>query len=290
MDEINFSALAPRYGAHPLMGQWNSIGTSQMSGGAINWGNVWSSVKNFGSRVKNYGSRIWNSNASKTIRQKIKDSGISDKLGEVAAQGIHGAVDIAQLHMNQAIQNKIDSMAPPPEEVEVEELVEPPVGAAIDPPSKVDPVPMITDPAPPPYEEVVKTKKRPRDELVIETAAPPAYETIFPNKSGNPIMTLEEPIIKTKEIPRTYPMVKPEAPLKVEVVAPPPEPAPTPVVAAPTPSSGRRRRQGWQGALNNIVGMGASIYHLNKMRPPPIVSLPPFAGNGVHYNKRRRCY
>ena len=281
--EDTFSTLAPRYGSRPMLGSWSGIGTSQMSGGAINWGNLWSSVKSFGSSAKNFGSRIWNSKTAHSIRNKISNSNIRDKIAEGVATGIHGAVDLA----NQAIQKEIDKRLDLPPPPEVEALVEPDEkisteGAII----KEKPLPEEVIEPPPPY---APPAKRPREELVVETVEPPSYESLYPDKAGIP-MTLEEPPIIVKPVPkprtkvpsklvveaaRTYPMIKPATPVKVS--------APVVPIASPVPLELR----GWQSRLNNIVGLGG-VYEHNKMGRSPYGST--LGGEGVRCVKRRRCF
>src|SRR3989454_6687250 len=105
MEDINFASLAPRHGSRPFMGNWQDIGTSNMSGGAFSWGSLWSGIKNFGSTIKNYGSKAWNSSTGQMLRDKLKDPNFQQKVVDGLASGISGVVDLA----NQAVQNKINS-------------------------------------------------------------------------------------------------------------------------------------------------------------------------------------
>ena len=105
MEDINFASLAPRHGSRPFMGNWQDIGTSNMSGGAFSWGSLWSGIKNFGSTIKNYGSKAWNSSTGQMLRDKLKEQNFQQKVVDGLASGISGVVDLA----NQAVQNKINS-------------------------------------------------------------------------------------------------------------------------------------------------------------------------------------
>ncbi|ALE15303.1 pVI [bottlenose dolphin adenovirus 2] len=240
MEDINFSALAPRYGSRPMIGPWSDIGTSSMSGGAISWGNIWNNIKSFGSSIKNWGNRAWNSNAATALKKKLHDTDLTGKIVDGLATGIHGAVDLANQAVNKQITNRLDKKPIDPDEIEPEEV-----------------------------EEI---KKKPReDEIIIHTEGPPAYETLYPDKGGNPT-TLElkptDHIPSKKPRPLPTPRPFPTAPIAPEVVPPP--------AMEVGPSVGTSR--GWQGALNNIVGVGAPICGKR------------LSGAGVRFAKRRRCY
>ncbi|WGH00125.1 pVI [Human mastadenovirus G] len=271
MEDINFTSLAPRQGSRPLMGTWNDIGSSQLNGGAFNWGSLWSGIKNFGSAIKSYGSKAWNSSTGQMLRDKLKDTNFQEKVVNGVVTGIHGAVDLA----NQAVQKEIDrrwenSRVPPQrgDEVEVEEVE---VEEKLPPLEKV--------PGAPP-----RPQKRPRPDLeetlVTETIEPPSYEQAL------------------KEGASPYPMTKPIAPMArpvygkdhkpVTLELPPPPPSRPTVPPLPAPSAGPSsapsaapaptarpvavatarapRGSNWQSTLNSIVGLGVKTL------------------------KRRRCY
>ena len=142
------------------MGNWQDIGTSNMSGGAFSWGSLWSGIKNFGSTIKNYGSKAWNSSTGQMLRDKLKEQNFQQKVVDGLASGISGVVDLA----NQAVQNKINS--------------------------KLDPRPPVEEP--PPAVETVspegRGEKRPRPDreetLVTQIDEPPSYEEAL--KQGLP--------------------------------------------------------------------------------------------------------
>lgn len=177
--DVNFTALAPRYGTHPMTNSF--IGTSGMSGGAFNWGGVWSGLKNFGSKIKTWGNKVYNSNTGQAIRQKLKETGAKEKLISGIATGVNGALDIAQAELAQRIQNKLERYQPQ-EPVEVEEIIDDALSApeVVPPSSKV--------------EEVVETsKKRPRDDDLVLSELPPSYEEA----------TAEKPLL---DVPMTRPV------------------------------------------------------------------------------------
>nr|WGN96600.1 pVI protein [Lemur mastadenovirus] len=235
MEEINFSALAPRRGTRPMLRSWSDIGNSQMNGGAFNWGSLWSGLKNFGSSVKNWGSKAWNSSTGQMLRDKLKDTKVQEKLVDGITAGIHGAIDIGRQELDKAIEQRLDRpvvpTAPPEEDDTLSKL-------EVRPKDEV----VITD-----------SKKRPRDEeeIVVRTDEPPSYEEIFGNNSAPPLRPMTRPIPS---------MARPVRP------APAPAPAPAPVVDVPTtldlPPPTRRlplattRRSNWQSTLGNIVGVG----------------------------------
>lgn len=229
-----------------MMSSWSGIGTSNMNGGAFNWGNLWSNIKNFGSSVKAWGSKAWNSSSGQALRQKLKDSKVQEKIIEGINTGIHGAIDLANQEVQKAIDKRLERPAPVPE-VE-EELLE----------SKVSPSA--------PSEVVVEAPaKRPRDEevLITSTAEPPSYEEAVKNGAApppypttRPIEPLVRPVLPpgpaagavvdvptTLELkPRDYAVVTPAAPARR-----PPVLARPPIYAA---------KRGWESTLSNIVGVG----------------------------------
>ncbi|YP_009209.1 pVI [Porcine adenovirus 3] len=104
MEDLSFSALAPRFGTRPVMGTWSEIGTSQMNGGALSWSNIWSGLKSFGSSLASTANKAWNSGTVTSVRNKLKDADVQGKIGEVIASGVHGALDVA----NQAVSHAVD--------------------------------------------------------------------------------------------------------------------------------------------------------------------------------------
>ncbi|AUG71622.1 pVI [Rhesus adenovirus 67] len=281
MEDINFTSLAPRHGSRPLMGTWNDIGTSQLNGGAFNWGSLWSGIKNFGSTIKSYGSKAWNSSAGQMLRDKLKDTNFQEKVVNGVVTGIHGAVDLA----NQAVQKEIDrrlenSRVPPQrgDEVEVEEVE---VEEKLPPLEKV--------PGAPP-----RPQKRPRPELeetlVTESKEPPSYEQALKEGASPPSYPMTKPIAPmarpvygkdykpvTLELPPpppppTRPTVPPlpapsaaaAGPVSAPVAVPLPAARPVAVATARNPRG--QRGANWQSTLNSIVGLG------------------------VKSLKRRRCY
>lgn len=248
--DVNFTALAPRYGTHPMTNSF--IGTSGMSGGAFNWGGVWSGLKNFGSKIKTWGNKVYNSNTGQAIRQKLKDTGAKEKLISGIATGVNGALDIAQAELAQRIQNRLERYQPQ-DPVEVEEIIDDGLSAPeVVPPSKA--------------EEVVElTKKRPRDEDLVLTEMPPSYEEAVAEKPlldvpmTRPVHPLARPVLPAppayQDTPTTLELKPRDEPLQI----------PAPVVAVPSRAPVRASR-GWKNTLNDIVGVGL---------------------RGV---KRRRCY
>ncbi|BBF72834.1 pVI [Mastadenovirus eidoli] len=162
MEEINFTALAPRKGNKPMLTAWSHIGTSQMSGGAFNWGSIWSGLKNVGSTIKHWGNKAWSSSTGEALRQKLKDTNLQEKIVDGLSTGIHGAVDIARQHLDKAIESRLEN--PPEEEEEIfseKGYVEAPIIEK---------------------GKSTRRKKRPLEEdFVITTEEPPAYDTVFPN-------------------------------------------------------------------------------------------------------------
>lgn len=241
-----------------MLSPWSDIGTSAMSGGAINWGSIWSGVKNFGSSLKNIGIKTWNSSAAQALKTKLKDTKLQEKLIDGINAGVHGALDIARQELEKKIAAKLTPPNPIPPEVEVEEA-------------------QVPDEIAPP----MPSKKRPSDEeeLIIRTEEPPSYDSLFPDKSPPPPL-VATPVQKpappppppTKKVPTTRPHVSMVTP----VVPPLPPPSagdimtldepPRPLGPLRKPVSFGSSRSNWQNTLNSIVGLG------------------------VRSVKRRRCY
>lgn len=240
MEDINFASLAPRHGSRPFMGNWQDIGTSNMSGGAFSWGSLWSGIKNFGSTIKNYGSKAWNSSTGQMLRDKLKEQNFQQKVVDGLASGISGVVDLA----NQAVQNKINS--------------------------KLDPRPPVEEP--PPAVETVSSEgrgeKRPRPDreetLVTQIDEPPSYEEAL--KQGLPTTRPIAPMatgVLGQHTPVTLDL-PPPADTQQKPVLPGPSAV---VVTRPSRASLRRAASGprsmrpvasgnWQSTLNSIVGLG----------------------------------
>lgn len=248
-----------------MLSPWSDIGTSAMSGGAINWGSLWSGVKNFGSSLKNIGVKTWNSSAAQALKNKLKETKVQEKIIEGINAGVHGALDIARQELDKKIAAKLDQPVPIPE-VEVEE---PP------PPEET-----IAPPLPP--------KKRPMEEndLIIRTEEPPSYDSLYPDKSPAPPLVstpasrptpIPAPRQKPIPPPRKLPTTRPHPSMVTPVVTPavpPPTAAdipitldePRPLGPLRNPTIIRPSRNNWQSTLNSIVGLG------------------------VRSVKRRRCY
>lgn len=259
MDNINFSALAPRVGSRPMMSSWNHIGVSSMNGGAFSWGSIWSGLKNFGNSAKSFGSKVWNSSTGQKLRQKLKDTNAQEKLVDGIAAGVHGALDIANQEVAKAIEKRLDRPVVPLEptkEDQIEELIE--------------------------ESKEIGGKKRPieeEEEIITKVDGPPSYEELFGNKDSAPLVPMTRPIPSMAR-----PVVAPTLPPAVDVpttldLPPPPSPPPRPtrrpapappaVVVRPPPAftpAATGPPRAWQSTLSSIVGAG------------------------VRTLKRRRCY
>ncbi|AWO77107.1 pVI [Tree shrew adenovirus 1] len=237
MDEINFLALAPRRGTQPMLSAWSDIGTSQMNGGAFSWGNLWSGLKTFGSSVKNWGSKAWNSSTGQALRDKLKDTKVQEKIVDAISTGVHGAIDLTQQQLENAIAKRLEKRPtveprPPEEDLAVESTVAPSVPVE------------VTD--------VPKIEKRPRDdddivEVVEKIEGPPSYESLFGNQSvpmTRPALPMARPVLKPPTVP---PLSLVDTPTTLDL--PPP-------TRAPAIRRSSARSLGWQGKLNSIVGVG----------------------------------
>ncbi|ARQ79784.1 pVI [bat adenovirus 10] len=171
MEEINFTALAPRRGNKPMLTAWSSIGNSQMSGGAFNWGSVWSGLKSVGNTLKNWGNKAWTSSTGEALRQKLKDTNFQEKIVDGISTGIHGAVDIARQQLDKAIESRLDKDPNEEEEIYSEKgFIE--------------------------KEIPTRRKKRPlEEEFVITSEEPPAYDEVFLNYDA-PKQITKEVVIK----------------------------------------------------------------------------------------------
>lgn len=229
MEELNFTSLAPRCGTRPLMAGWSDIGTSQLHGGAISWGSIWSGLKNFGSSLRSLGTRAWNSSAGQQLRNHLKDTKLQDKIVEGISTGIHGAVDLANQEISKAIHQRLDQR---------------PTVEGIPSPVKIEPEKISIDmPPPPPLPKpstLEVSRKRPAEEdLVITTDEPPPYDQLFPSKSAN----------QSSVVPVTSAVIPASALAK-----------PASVITKPSTKSSysfsHPKNRGWQGTLNSIVGLG----------------------------------
>ncbi|AMB43030.1 pVI [Bat mastadenovirus WIV13] len=124
MEEINFAALAPRQGTKPLIGAWSNIGTSEMNGGAFNWGSLLSGLKVFGNAVKDLGRKALNSSTGQALKQKLKDTNLQEKIVEGISSGIHGAVDIANQEIQKTLAKRLDPVHTTPSPLDVLEETE----------------------------------------------------------------------------------------------------------------------------------------------------------------------
>lgn len=250
MDDL-FTALAPRRGTRPLLGHHAEIGVSSLSGGAINWGNLWSGLKNFGSTVKNYGQKVWNSSTGQALRQKLKDTDLQGKVVEGLSTGIHGAVDLARQELDRQLASRLDLPPPPPPDVEVE------------PPAPTESVEMV-DPSKVALED---TKKRPptkrplpRDEEDMGLPPPPAYDELYPE--GPPLVpTTKEVKPTTRPIASMATPVRPsDEPRSLQSLAP----SSTTSTAVPAPPNVFRRPSsrfsGWHSTLSGITGLGVRAF------------------------------
>lgn len=174
MEDLNFAFLAPRCGLKPIFSNWSDIGTTQLNGGAINWGSIWSGLKSFGSHIRDFGNRALHSQTASVIKQKLNDSNIRDKIAEGISTGIHGVVDIAQQHIEDAIQKRLhrraepDTLQPanvPNTSAAASEEVEAPRRGLKRP---------VEDEEPPERAEQTNV-------VHVPTEPPPAYEDIFPS-------------------------------------------------------------------------------------------------------------
>ena len=164
MEDLSFSALAPRFGTRPVMGTWSEIGTSQMNGGALSWSGLWSGLKSFGSSLASTANKAWNSGAVQSVRNKLKDADVQGKIGEVLASGVHGALDVANQAVSHAVDRKLQQqqlrqqqllrqqreqmgVMEPSYEMETDELPPPPKELLLPPPPPPSAPPAAAPPA-----------------------------------------------------------------------------------------------------------------------------------------------
>lgn len=201
-----------------------------MSGGAINWGNLWSGLKNFGSsfgsNIKTWGSKAWNSSTGQALREKLKDTGVQEKIIDGISSGIHGAIDLTRQELDRALANRLER----PKEVMIEEK----------PPSET----VIWQNKP------VKRPAEPEETLVITTKEPPSYNEIFGNNSA-PIYPTTRPHPSLAR-----PVLPPITDKPTTLDLPPPPANVSPPQATIQVAARPSRRVNWQGTLNKIVGLG----------------------------------
>lgn len=247
--DLDFSSLAPRRGTQPLLG--STFGTSDLSGGAINWSGLWSGIKNFGSNIKHWGNKAWNSSTGQALRQKLKDTDLQGKVVEGISTGIHGAIDVARQELDRRLEQKLGPRPTP----QVEPTAPPEEN------DKLSPIPS-TDKTVPAFKGPVK---RPVAD------APPGYETTLIQTLDEP-PSYEEAVALAPPPPKKRPTTRPIAPMVTEVLpAPPvqtattlelPRPSQATVVTPAPPVSYvptrplNRLPGNWQSKLQNVVGAG----------------------------------
>lgn len=176
MEEINFSALAPRRGTRPLLNSWSDIGTSQMNGGALNWGNIWSGLKNIGRQLKTYGTKAWNSSSGQALRNKLKETKVQDKIIDTINTGIHGAIDIGAQQLENAIQKRLQKRPTETDSRTTEST------APSEPPTTRE-VPLERESTRSKSSAPPRGNKRGRQD---EEDPPPSYEELFGSKTPPP--------------------------------------------------------------------------------------------------------
>lgn len=214
--DVNFTALAPRYGTHPLMGIHYGLGTSGMNGGAFNWGNVWSGIKSFGNTAKGWANKAWNSSTGHMLRQKLQDTKVQEKIVDGLSTGIHGAIDLAQQEITKAIEKKLER------------------------PLQI-------------HNTSKRPREDEEEEIIIKHEEPPSYSEAI--MSTNDITKLPPPYqITTSEIdmPSKPPASQSVTIVSKPVVSKPVMPKST----LPKYRANSLAQRGWQSTLNNIVGVG----------------------------------
>lgn len=196
--EADFTLLAPHYGTRPITSF--HIGNSSLSGGAINWGNIWSGIKSIGSNVKSWSDKAWNSSTGQMLRQKLKDTNVQEKLVDTLASGVHGALDIANQQLQKAINKRLDPI-PEAETTDADEVVEreevnekpTPLVVDMDKGRHKQPYNAIPPPLPPTYDEVLQEihSSQPKEifepiEKKYDTPPPAVVHTLLPpsNRRG----------------------------------------------------------------------------------------------------------
>lgn len=288
MEDLSFSALAPRFGTRPVMGTWSEIGTSQMNGGALSWSGLWSGLKSFGSSLASTANKAWNSGAVQSVRNKLKDADVQGKIGEVLASGVHGALDVANQAVSHAVDRKLQQqqlrqqqllrqqreqmgVMEPSYEMETDELPPPPKELLLPPPPPPSAPPAAATPARRPAKRPAASTGT--QEILIRSDEPPPYEELYPDKAGIPATLELRPPPETKLPAVAHNKMRPPPPLTAPTTPAPAAPVRRRPAAAPAaaPASSKApqvgvRARGWQNKLNTIVGLG------------------------VRTCKRRRCY
>lgn len=218
-----------------MLSPWSEIGTSAMSGGAFNWGNIWSGIKSFGSSLKNFGVKTWNSSAAQALKDKLKDTKVQEKIIDGINAGVHGALDIARQELERKVAAKLDRPKPIPE-------IEPPEI----PEETIVPIPQKTT-----MTEIPKKRPLNEEELIITTDEPPSYDSLYANKSPAPPL-VATPVISTRPSTSliTPPLTAPSAGITTLEESIPLGPLRKPTTFV------RPARNNWQSTLNSIVGLG----------------------------------
>lgn len=241
--DVNFTALAPRYGTHPIVGSFSGLGTAGMNGGAFNWGSVWSGVKSFGNAAKGWANKAWKSNTGNKLREKLHDTGVQDKLIDGINMGIHGALDLAQQEVARVFEKRLERPIQPyykPNISEKELEVE------------LEPTRDLTlhYGEPPSYEEAIN-ERPPMTKIIREYSTPvlPSYNKPKHKKKKKPEILEKVTTVEEQELPPPY---------SLEAFAPVTETVPSVMVepAAPLVAPSLLNKRGWQSTLNNIVGVG----------------------------------
>ncbi len=246
-----------------MLSQWSGIGTHEMHGGRFNLGSLWSGIRNVGSALRTGALGPGTAMRASVARPAEKD-GLARKDIEGVSAGIHGAVDLGRQQLEKAIEQRLERR---PTAAGVEDLPLPP-GTVLEadrlPPSYAEAVAERPPPAdvllpasskPPVAVVTLPPKKRvseePVEEVVIRSSAPPSYDEVM---APQPTLVAEQGAMKA------VPVIKPAQPFTPAVHETQRIVTNLPITTAVT------RRRGWQGTLNDIVGLG------------------------VRTVKRRRCY
>ncbi|QIZ64161.1 pVI [Guinea pig adenovirus 1] len=284
---MNFASLAPRVGERAILSHSYYLGDTGLHGGALSWGSLWTGLKSFGSRVSNWGSQLWNSRGVHLLRQRLDETGVGDKIIDGVTAGIHGALDIARQHMDQAVADRltppagVPAAAVPAAAAASETLPSAPAdvttaAAANLASQRVPPVvsslpaqtvevagPAPVKEPPPPYVEKEESADdgRWRERVTTVVEPPPSYASLYGANSKTPLNVSTAPVVQPAVAP-----LPPSEPAAADVVVPATTAAAPVVVTRPGGSRKRYRGTRWQTTLNDIVGLG------------------------FHIDKRRRCY
>lgn len=247
-----------------MLSAWAGIGTHEMHGGAFNWGNLWSGIRNLGGTVKNWGSRLWHSNASRALREQLKKTGLQEKIVEGVSAGIHGAVDLGRQRLERAIEQRLERRPVPDAARDLEDASPEAVAAAEEEAAAEAAAATATAAAAAAAEEKapLTVALPPKRGLVSTTAveATPAVAVAEPPPTYEEAVAMPPPpLVAQQSGLRGVPVTQPAQPFTPAVHE-------TERVVAPVPLVTVRRRRGWENTLNDIVGLG------------------------VQTLKRRRCY